>query len=319
MTARATRDLCVLYGEELLSYSYPDPHPFGRDRLPAFWMEFVRRGLDQKASVESPEPAKEPSLLLFHTRTFIDFVKDASKKGSGFLDLGDTPAFPGVYDAANLVVGSTLKALRLIMSGKYRMAFCPMGGLHHARRDRAGGFCVFNDIGVAIEALRAEYGVKRVAYVDIDAHHGDGVYYGFEADPEVFIGDIHEDGTFLYPGTGSADETGSGSAKGTKLNYPMLPGAGDHDFALAFSRIASFIDQCKPEMIFLQCGSDSLNGDPLAHLQFTTRSHRHAAGELKKLAEKHTGGKLIALGGGGYNLNNLAQRWCSVVEALLER
>lgn len=310
-------EFCVLYGEELGEYGFPDPHPFSRRRLPAFWREFVSRGLKDRVPIEEPEMCDDGALQAFHTREYIDFVKRASASGAGYLDYGDTPAFAGVFEAASRVVGTTLKALRLVMEGKYKRTFCPLGGLHHARRDRAGGFCVFNDVGVAIEQLRRIYGIRRVGYVDIDAHHGDGVFYEFESDPEVFIADIHEDGRFLYPGTGFRHETGSGEAKGTKLNLPMPPGASDGDFMSAFAEVEAFLEGCRPEIILFQCGADSTARDPIAGLEFTPDCHAYAARRLRALAEKHARGRLLAMGGGGYDLSNIAATWCGVVEALM--
>lgn len=310
-------EVCVLYGEKLAAYSFPDPHPFGRDRLPAFWEEFRRRGLDRRVAIEEPEEADEESLARFHSRRYLRFVKDACSQGCGYLDAGDTPAFPGAYEAARLVVGSTLKAARLVAEGKYRRAFCPIAGLHHARRDRAAGFCVFNDIGVAIERLRSAYGIRRIAYADIDVHHGDGVYYEYESDPDLIVVDLHEDGRFLYPGTGSAHETGVGTARGTKLNLPLLPGAGEDEFFEAWKRAESFLDAAHPEFFLFQCGADGLEGDPLAHLRYTTRVHRRAAESLSALADRHAGGRLVGMGGGGYSPEGVARAWCEVVEGLV--
>ena len=174
---------------------------------------------------------------------------ELSQRGSGLLDAGDTPAFPGVYEAAANVVGGTLEALAAIVTGPVRRAFIPIGGLHHATRDSAAGFCVFNDCGVAIEAARRNYGIRRVAYVDIDAHHGDGVFYAFEQDPDVLFADLHEDGRYLYPGTGSRSETGRGPAIGTKLNIPLPPGAGDDVFLTAWQEVERYLEQAEPRAV----------------------------------------------------------------------
>jgi acetoin utilization protein AcuC len=203
------------------------------------------------------------------------------------------------------------------MAGTCLRAFTPIGGLHHARRDSAGGFCVFNDPGVAVETLRARLGVHRLVYVDIDAHHGDGMYYAFAEDPDVFIADIHEDGRFLYPGTGHSRETGTGPATGTKLNIPMLPDADDSAFMQAWAKVEDFVDFAKPEFILLQCGADSLAGDPITHLRYTPAAHSHAARRLCTLADKHCNGRLLAMGGGGYNRQNLAVAWTAVLRSLL--
>ncbi len=161
-------------------------------------------------------------------------MKLRSSVGEGYLDNGDTPAFPGVYDRGAVVAGTALEGLERIMAGDAVRSFQPIGGLHHARRGCSAGFCVFNDLGVVIDSLRTRFGIKRVGYVDIDVHHGDGIYYPYEADPELIVVDIHEDGRFLYPGTGHARETGKGDATGTKLNLPLPPGAGDEAFFAAW-------------------------------------------------------------------------------------
>lgn len=310
-------EACLFYGEALGRYSFGNDHPFGPDRLPAFWREATRRGLPERLTVEPPATCDADALLAFHTPAYVDLVRSASAAGGGFLDYGDTPAFPGVYEAGATVVGTGLAAMHLLVAGTYRRAFLPIAGLHHARRDRAGGFCVFNDIGVIIAHLRREHGIRRVGYVDIDVHHGDGVFYEFEDDPDVIIGDIHEDGRFLYPGTGFAHETGSGEGDGTKLNVPLLPGAGEDEFFEAFTRVETFLDEAAPAFVILQCGADSLAGDPLAHLEFTPRCHREAATRLRALADRHAGGRLLVMGGGGYNRQNLAAAWSVVVEALI--
>jgi acetoin utilization protein AcuC len=191
--------LRLYYGDALAHYGFGAGHPFGPDRLGAFWKECTARGLDRRALIAAPVQASEADLLRFHTHAYVERVKLQSQTGEGFLDYGDTPAFPGVYEAAATVVGSTLDAVAHAVSGAARRAFVPIAGLHHARREMAAGFCVFNDIGCAIEALRAVHGVHRIAYVDIDAHHGDGVYYAFADDPELIFADLHEDGRFLYP------------------------------------------------------------------------------------------------------------------------
>jgi acetoin utilization protein AcuC len=263
-----------------------------------------------------PVAANTESLELFHMRAYVDFVRARSAAGTGFLDLGDTPSFPGAYEAAATVVGGTLLLLEKIMSGEAKRGFIPIGGLHHARRDCAAGFCVFNDCGIAIEQAKRHYGLTRIAYVDIDAHHGDGVFYGFDDDPAVIIADTHEDDRFLYPGTGRRDERGRGAAEGSKLNIPLPPGAGDAEFFAAFDEIEDFLEPFEPELYLLQCGADSLAGDPITHLQFSAEAHARAATRLRALAERTAEGRLLAMGGGGYNRQNLAQCWTRVVEAL---
>jgi len=309
--------LRLYYGEALAHYGFGAGHPFGPDRLGAFWHECTARGLPQRAVVTAPVQASAAEIERFHDPAYVAQVREQSKTGGGFLDDGDTPAFPGVFEAAATVVGSTLDAVSRVVCAEATRAFVPIAGLHHARRDRAAGFCVFNDIGCAIEALRAKHGIRRVAYVDIDAHHGDGVFYAFEDDPDLVFADLHEDGRFLYPGTGRADETGRGTAAGTKLNIPMPPGADDDAFLRAWPQVEEFVRAGNPEFILLQAGADSIAGDPLTHLRYTPAAHAHAARHLRALAEEIGHGRLVATGGGGYNRDRLAAAWCAVVEALL--
>lgn len=307
----------VYVGEALAAYGFGGGHPFGTDRQKAFWDEALRRGLDARVELRAPVTADPALLALFHTPDYVAQVQHQSRTGRGYLDLGDTPAFVGVYEAAAAVVGSTVDAVRQLMRGTAQRAFIPIAGLHHARRDTAAGFCVFNDCGVAIELLRAEFGLRRVAYVDIDAHHGDGVFYSFEDDPDLIFADLHEDGRYLYPGTGAAGESGKGAAAGTKLNIPMPPGADDAAFLAVWPQVEAHLRKYRPEFILLQCGADSLADDPITHLRYTPRAHGYAAARLRMLADEFGHGRVLALGGGGYNRANLAAAWCAVLEALL--
>lgn len=298
----------------LANYGFPNGHPFGPDRYGAFMAELERSPAAAGLERREPRAATRAELELFHTPQYLDRVRELSERGSGSLDAGDTPAYPGVYEAAATVVGGTLEALAAIVAGPVRRAFIPIGGLHHATRNGAAGFCVFNDCGVAIEAARERYGLRRIAYVDIDAHHGDGVFYAFETDPDLAFADLHEDGRFLYPGTGSRSETGRGAAEGTKLNVPLAPGSDDEAFRTAWEEVEAYVDERQPELILLQCGADSLGGDPLTHLRLTAEAHAYAARRLRVLADRHAKGRLLGMGGGGYNRTNLARAWTRVVE-----
>ena len=307
---------CVYVGEALACYGFGQGHPFGPDRLAAFWTLAQQQGIDTHVTVRQPVIAAREMLETFHTPAYVDRVIEQSASGTGYLDAGDTPAVRGIYQAACVVVGSVLDAIQQIIDGACRHAFVPIAGLHHARRDSAAGFCVFNDCGVAIEVLRAVHDIQRIAYVDIDAHHGDGVFYSFEADPELLFVDLHEDGRYLYPGSGDYSETGRGAAAGTKLNIPMPPEAGDEAFFAAWEQAEAFLEQQAPEFILFQCGADSIAGDPITHLRYTPAAHAHAARRLSELAARHCSGRLLAMGGGGYNRDNLARAWCAVLATL---
>jgi acetoin utilization protein AcuC len=308
----------LVFGDQIARYGFANGHPFGPDRHDVFLREIAAEDLQRSVQGLEPRPATREELESFHTSRFIDLVRERSQSGEGFLDAGDTPAWPGVFETASHVVGAALVATEALMEGRTRRAFVPIAGLHHASRSHAAGFCVFNDCGVVIEVLKRRYGLSRVAYVDIDAHHGDGVFYSFEDDPAVIFADIHEDGRFLYPGTGAAEEVGVGGARGTKLNLPLMPGAGDEEFYAAWSRIESHLEQFKPEFILFQCGADSLKGDPITHLQFSEEAHAHAAARLVDIAEGHAGGRILGVGGGGYNRRNIARAWTRVVRAFVE-
>jgi acetoin utilization protein AcuC len=304
----------VLAGEAIAEYGFGNGHPFGPDRHDVFLRGLRERDLESRVWIEEPErPATRAELELFHTPRHVQFIERMSQEGIGFLDEGDTPAFPGVYHTAASVVGATLQAGELLATGEVKRAFIPIAGLHHAARDKTSGFCVFNDIGVLIEQLRRRHGIRRVAYVDIDAHHGDGVYYGFASDPEVVFADMHEDGRFLFPGTGDRSEIGIGPGEGMKLNIPLHPGAGDEEFAEAWCEIEAFLDDARPEFFIMVAGADSLAGDPLTHLQFSEHAHGAAARAICRLADRHAQGRVLGLGGGGYNRRNVAAAWSRVV------
>ena len=307
----------VYKGDEIARYGFGDPHPFGTDRHDVFHRELATAGLGDDIHYAHPRSATVDELALFHTADYIDRVSRLSATGKGYLDDGDTPAIKGIFNAASDVVGSVLSAADKIMHGDIRRAFVPIAGLHHAARDRAAGFCVFNDCGIAAEYLRKNHGLSRIAYVDIDAHHGDGMFYGFEDDPDLIFADIHEDGRYLYPGTGAETETGKGKAKGTKLNIPMAPGAEDAEFRLAWKRVEEYLESAKPEFILFQCGADSLKGDPITHLCYTEAAHAEAALSLCRIADEHCGGRIIGTGGGGYNRRNVARAWTRVVQSFV--
>ena len=310
--------VAVYLGEALASYGFGENHPFGLDRMGVFVDRYRQLQLDSQVQELPPVMATQAEIERFHSHDYVKRVKHFSKIGSGYLDNGDTPAFSGVYESAATVVGTSLQAIQDIMAGRLRQAFIPIAGLHHARRESASGFCVFNDCGVVIETLFSEYALQRVAYVDIDAHHGDGVFYAFEQEPRLLFADIHEDGQFLYPGTGSIDETGRGKAKGMKLNLPVPPYAKDDVFDVYWDRIEAYLNQHRPEFILLQAGADSIAGDPITHLQFSTHAHYKATQRLCHLADRFAQGRLLVMGGGGYNRRNIAMAWTSVVSALLK-
>ena len=313
-----SNEVGVYTGSQMAAYGFPGGHPFGSDRFAAFHQELVSQGLDQRVQTRDAPLATEAQILGFHEPAYLQRVTHLCEAGSGFLDVGDTPATTEIYQAALAVVGATLDATDRIMKGDMTRALVPIAGLHHAGRGHAAGFCVFNDCGIALEWLRATWNLRRILYVDIDVHHGDGVFYAFEDDADAGFADIHQDGRTLYPGTGHPWETGKGKAQGKKLNLSMMPGATDDDFRHAWDRVDHYVEAFKPEFILFQCGADGLEGDPIAGLAYTEESHRLAARRLRAHADRDCAGRLLAMGGGGYNRSNLARAWCAVVDAFCE-
>ena len=313
-----SKDTCIYLGQALANYGFKDGHPFGPQRHDAFQAELIRQGLDRQLVVQTPVAASSDRIELFHTADYIDKVRDFSVSGHGYLDAGDTPSFVGMFEAASHVAGSVTDAIDRIMTGEFRRAFSPIAGLHHARRHVAAGFCVFNDCGIAIEYLREQYGIRRVAYIDIDAHHGDGVFYSFEDDPDLIFADIHQDGRTLYPGTGFVNETGIGAAEGTKLNIPVPPFSNDTVFEEVWPIVESYLRKHEPEFILLQCGADSIKGDPITNMEFSPAAHAHAAASLRQIADDYCAGRMLAMGGGGYNHDNIAHAWTAVVDSMVK-
>jgi len=307
-----------LFADDGLSrYGFPQGHPLGIDRQGAFLSKAQDLGLLKSVEIGNGVTATADALQSFHDADYVKRVRNAESTGLDYLDFGDTPVFPGVFEASSYVVGTALVGLDAVMNQECARTFQPIGGLHHAGRGHAAGFCVFNDLGVVIETLRSSYGVRRIGYVDIDVHFGDGVFYAFEEDPDIIIADIHQDPRTLYPGTGYAYETGKGRAEGTKLNIPLAPGDGDGDFRRAWPKVERHFEKFNPEIFLFQCGADGLRGDPLAQLGYTSATHAYAAQQLLAMAGRYANGRLMAFGGGGYDRANIGVAWSAVLSVFL--
>lgn len=312
----------LVYSARFLDYNLGPTHPLRPIRVKLTHDLIRAKGIIDKKSITitNPRVATEEEILLFHEPSYVQLVKKYSEKGSGLLDSGDTPAFKGCFEATSLVVGASLEACDRVLNGDATHAFNPSGGLHHAHPERASGFCIFNDPAISINYLKKKHNIKKLVYLDIDAHHGDGVMYGFYDDPSVLDIDLHESGRYLFPGTGFPDETGEGDAKGLKLNIPLPPGTGDQAYLSAFHRIVpSEIRRFKPEIILVQCGADGHADDRLANLRLTTNSYSEIVSEIHSLAHELCEGRLLLFGGGGYTLANVPRVWTVAFAALAEQ
>jgi acetoin utilization protein AcuC len=301
----------LIYSEEWCRFDYGPEHPLRMERLGLTWRLMEAYGLTglPRAKVLTPEPADLEAIARFHTREYIeilravsagDWLPHAARHGLG---PGDNPIFPGLWEAAQLVAGGSLLAASLVAEGEAERAFHFAGGLHHALPDRASGFCYVNDAALAILRLR-ERG-WRVAYVDIDAHHGDGVQLAFYDDPAVLTISTHERGDRLFPGTGFVSEMGRGEGLGFSVNLPLQPFTDDLVYEPAFEAVVPpLIQAFRPDVIVDQFGIDSHHTDPLTHLSFSVQGFARAVSRIVGLAPR-----LVALGGGGYDLPNVARAW----------
>jgi len=315
-----TQTLGIVYSDAFQQYDFGPTHPMKPTRLKLTYE--LMRSMDllsaTNVKVVDPRPASRDELSLFHDAAYLDFVKNASDRGTGYLDMGDTPAFKGCYESSALATGSSLKAVDLVMSGEATHAMNISGGLHHAHRGHASGFCIFNDPAVAIAYLKKKYSLERILYLDVDAHHGDGVMYGFYSDPSVLDVDFHEDGHHLFPGTGYTNEVGEGAGAGFKINVPLLPFTGNEQFLTLFREIVPpVVRKYKPQMLLVQCGADAHANDLLAHLQLTSQAYVAVIQSMHELAHEVAEGRLVVLGGGGYNQANVARTWTIVAATLV--
>jgi acetoin utilization protein AcuC len=295
------KETAVVWTDELLRYDLGD-HPLDPVRVELTMALARDLGVLDRPGVTmvTPEPADEATLSRVHRPDYIAAVR-AGGPGYG-LDTPDNPVFPGMHEASALVVGATLAAAEAVFTGRASRAVNVAGGLHHAMPDRASGFCVYNDPAIAIARL-LDRGVERIAYVDVDVHHGDGVQEIFYSDPRVLTVSLHETPLALFPGTGFPTETGGPGAEGTAVNVALPPGTTDSGWLRAFHAVVpSVVRQFQPQILFSQCGADAHRLDPLADLRLTVDGQRASYLALRDLAEELCAGRWVVTGGGGYAL-----------------
>ncbi len=297
----------VVFDPTLTDYDFGPQHPMAPIRV-ALTMQLAHElGITgERLRVVKAPHATLDQIATVHDPALIEAVQRAGNTGAAEMQVGlgsdDNPVFLGMHEAAAHVVGASLEAFRLVHSGEAQHAANITGGLHHAMRDRAAGFCVYNDVAIGIQWL-LDQGVQKVAYVDVDVHHGDGVQSIFWDDPRVLTISVHETGQFLFPGTGFSKDTGGEGAEGSAVNVSLPPGTADAGWLRAFHAVVpELLREFQPEVLVTQHGCDSHAEDPLAHLMLSVDGQRAAYLALHELAHEVAGGRWVATGGGGYAL-----------------
>ncbi|MEO0249589.1 MAG: acetoin utilization protein AcuC [candidate division WOR-3 bacterium] len=301
----------LIYSPDLARAEYGASHPFKPMRAKLFFELLHRFNLRLAENIEivEPMPIEEDLLCLFHDKRYIEILKQA-ESGEFTMDMlwaelgtGDNPIFKGLFDFVLHVAGGTLQGARMLLGDDVRFVFNPIGGLHHAGRDHAEGFCYVNDIAIAILDLLSQG--KRVCYIDIDAHHGNGVQDAFYTTDKVLTISLHESGESLYPGTGFEKEIGKDEGLGYTINIPFRAGTDDEVYTFAYDAIVPpIVTKFKPDIVVAQVGGDSHKDDPLANLNLTSNGYKHIVESINLMSPR-----LLALGGGGYNVFKTAALW----------
>ncbi|MGX1772772.1 acetoin utilization protein AcuC [Nocardia brasiliensis] len=316
----------VVWTDRFLDYTWTPEHPMKPARL-KFTMALAESlGLLDGVELLAPAAAERADLLRIHTPAYIDAVEHAvAPEGAPLapphgLGSPDNPVFPGMHQAASVIVGGTLAAARAIAEGRSNRAVSIGGGMHHAMADSAAGFCVYNDAAVAISWL-LDHGFDRIAYLDVDVHHGDGVQRAFYGDPRVLTISLHQHPATLWPNTGWPEETGAGAGEGSSINLPLLPGTRDAQWLRGFHAVVpGAVAAFRPQIVVSQCGVDTHREDPLADLELTVDGQRAAFRAMRELADQYAEGRWLAVGGGGYGLVRVVPRaWTHLLATALDR
>jgi acetoin utilization deacetylase AcuC-like enzyme len=307
----------VAADERLAAYDFGPDHPFRAGRLEAGLSLLRAAGVLDDADLLGFGPAADADLELVHDRDYLAALARFSADDPGPVDpvqaarfglVGDNRPFPGMLEAARLVAGAAVASLDAVAGGGLEHVFAPVAGLHHAQRRRAVGFCVVNDVAVAIARCTRAWPL-RVLYVDLDAHHGDGVQAAFYDDPRVCTVSLHETGRYLFPGSGEVHELGRPPGTGRSVNVPLEPRTGDDGFLAAFDAVVEPLAAAfRPDLLVTQNGCDGHADDPLSDLALSLRGYRELARRLHRLAHRHCRGRWVATGGGGYDLDRVLPR-----------
>ncbi len=304
---------CAIWGEDFTRYDFGAGHPMSPVRLDLTARLCQTLGVFDGVDVVDVEPATDDMLLSVHGRDYIEAVKrisadPTSADGSWGIGTDDVPAFAGIHESSARIVAGSVEAARRVWTGEAEHGVNFTGGMHHAMRDRAAGFCIYNDIAAAISWL-LDQGVERIAYVDVDVHHGDGVQEIFYDDPRVLTVSVHESGRTLFPGTGWPGDTGGPGAEGTAVNVALPPGVTDGPWLRAITSVAAPVVRAfEPQVLVTQHGCDTHKDDPLAHMALSLDAQRQAAVNLHRLAHEVSDGRWLAVGGGGYDITSAVPR-----------
>ncbi len=311
----------VVWAPAMTAYNFGHSHPMAPERMELTAKLAGSLGLLalDHVTVAAPEVATDEELQSVHTPEFVAAVRRVSENPGApdearGLGTEDDPAFAGMHEASARLAGGSLLAAAAVLDGSALRAVNFGGGMHHASRDRASGFCIYNDAALAIQRL-LDGGVRRVAYVDVDAHHGDGTQSIFWDDPRVLTISLHESGLTLFPGTGFANEIGGPNAQGSAVNVALPAGTADAGWLRAFHAVVpQLIGAFEPEVIVSQHGCDSHRLDPLTHLNISVDGQREAATAIGNLAARYCGNRWISTGGGGYNVVSVVPRsWSHLI------
>jgi acetoin utilization protein AcuC len=320
----------LIYTEKYQDYNFGEDHPLRPLRLKLTYSLMEKIGLlnHELLEIRTPQPATREEILRVHSTEYVNAIETLSKNPNDpsispyafGLGPGDNPIFKGMYEASALVCGASKLAADMVWNdNNIAMAFNPAGGLHHAMKNKASGFCIFNDIAVAIKHLKHLKKDIRIAYLDIDCHHGDGVQWIFYDDPNVLTISFHQSGKFLFPGTGNTNETGDGKATGGSINFPLLPGTNNKMFLKLFRYcIPRILEAFSPDLLFTQLGVDMHYDDPLTQMGLSLSVYRHVAQTIRTSVRDYCQGKWIAVGGGGYLMTVAPRAWTIFLAKMLD-
>ena len=315
-----TDTVAIFYDKKFMEYDLGPNHPLHQNRILLHYELSKALGILENPGVIEPEflPATDEHLALVHSREYIEQIQKLSTMDHfSPLDREDTFAFPDAYNVTRLLVGGTIAAIDSVMNGQVDHSWNPGGGLHHAHTNKAAGFCIFNDVAIGCHYLKYKHGVKRILYLDIDVHHGDGVQEQFYADPSVLTLSIHQTGRTIFPQSGFTNEIGEGEGLGYSVNVPLPPYTNDEQYLEAFEAIVPpVVEAYKPEVILMQNGVDTHFQDELGNLILTTRAFDHISARVHELAHKHVKGRLVAVGGGGYSYLSVPRCWTVILANL---